>query len=381
MSRLRLPLPACDRAPILALGLVLSILSGWTPAFAIENSSGPATPEGAKLTWTEARDAYQQGHYADAIGPIERLLARYPGYPDATAYLEARAWLGHSQLVLGAPSEAVAPLSAYIEGAGRANPPLTSQARIWLGDSYVELGHYQEALLTARELALKLEAAPDAALPPEFEAQALQLKARALIGLGRMEEAARAVASAASPSERSAKPPILGEQRLLETRIKARECGRLPSAPSLEEAETIDQLNRRGLCLEESIVLFERLITTGSEEHVQRGEEMVAGAFTDYTKACENPPAPVFRAKNHHASSMHGTPAARARYRTELIARLMPSCRAHAASASELLRKWQSAETAPSGAHSPTIQALRTELSRLALPPQDHEPPKGKTPS
>ncbi|MDR3606709.1 MAG: hypothetical protein P4M08_04925 [Oligoflexia bacterium] len=346
----------------LSLLIAFTLGSGLAPrpAPAVETSSGPTTMEGAEVLWHDAKKAYEEGLYDEAIPPIERLLSRYPGYPDAKRYRELRAWLGHAWLAQGKPEKAISPLQAYLEGAGRTDSSLwTSEesvnrahARIRIVDAYTQLRKFQDALIAVEEL----KKDPAHNLTSELEARSLLQEARLLIALGRQNEAATLVVSASAPAQRAAQPAVLGEQRLLETELKAETCARFPSAKALEESETINQLDRRGICLEEAMLYFERLVNAKSETHSELARDLFSRAFKNYKEACANPP-PSTKTKVQTTAQQKVT------YREELAAKLIPACQAHAENAAALLRKWKATQPGPAGATSKAVNGLIQDLT------------------
>jgi tetratricopeptide (TPR) repeat protein len=303
-------------------------------ALAIDTSSGPASQADAPVLMEQARQAYEHGMYSDAIAPLERLLNRYPGYPDATTYRILRAWLGHSFLAIKMPEKAITPLETYIEGAGasdqmRGQTHIKLWARIWIIESYLQLEKYREALIASDEL----KNDPDHTITPELEARSLLLKARTLIALDREPEAAPLVNAALGPATLCGEPKALGEARLLGLELKIHDCSRLASARTLEEAEAIDQLERRGTCLAEAVVLFEKLADSKSEDHADLGRVTLGLAYKNYIHSCQNPPAP--QGKSRTSAQQKRT------YLVELAAKVVPACRAQAGTASLLLQKWK----------------------------------------
>jgi tetratricopeptide (TPR) repeat protein len=331
-------------------------------AQAIDTSSGPATPAGAAVLLSEARQDYEHGLYEESIAPIERLLNRYPGYPDAKTYRELRAWLGHCLLVARKPEQAITPLETYIEGAGpsdqnQARGPgmLRVWGRIWLIEAYLQLEKYREALIAAQELLSDA----DHRATPEFEARSLLLAARALIALNRENDAQQRVDAASRAALLSGEPKVLGEQRLLQLELKLYRCSLWPSAKRLNEAETIDQLDRRGTCLEEAIIDFERLASAKSEEHLSLGQETLNLGYRRYLSACKNPPEAM-------PAQINPSPRQRATYLSELSAKVGPACRQHAASGAELLRQWVKSPEAKSAVASRSAETgVRTMIREL----------------
>jgi hypothetical protein len=197
------------------------------------------------------------------------------------------------------------------------------------------------------------------------------LQARALIALGREDEAQGRVDAAEKPAQLTGDPKRLGEQRILELELKLHRCQLWPSAPALSEAETIDQLEHRGQCLEESLLGFERLVLSKSEDHVALARLSLQSGFESYLEACESPPAPV--------SAPHKKPftsAQKSKYRSELVAKTGPACAQHAESASQLLRQWESTDEAKAalGASKPLTSDVDTLIHDLdEIKPKSNE--------
>ncbi len=254
------------------------------------------------------------------------MIDRYPGYE---GYLDAHLDLGRALLKLDDPVRATPLLEYYVSSTSTQLEGL--RARIPLGEALLKRGKYNEAILDAGEI----EKAPKAT--PEILANALLLKARALIGLERDSRAQDSLNSAkAVAKERLQNSPlILGEASAIELDLKARECSRFPTERRLDEEKTIDQLSRRGTCLLEALNIYKDALNSGRSSAALEATNRIELAFDSYHHACLNPPEPPAL----HPFDRNQTQ--KARYREELGAVLEQECKKRYNEAKGILLGWK----------------------------------------
>lgn len=303
----------------------------------VDTSIGPTSSSEAKILWSNAQDFYGKGRYKDAVYPLKRLLDRYPGYPDAASYREARLQLGRSYLESGQAEEAVPQLRGYLEGSGERKN--SDAGRLYLGDAYLRLKRFNEAYL----LSLELENHSSS----EIQIQALLLRARAQIGLGQDARALSASGSARKMSERLKKPAFVSEAIRLQLELKTRDCARHPGPGPLEESQVLAQLDYRGICLNEALVQLNDIISNAGSKPAAADEALalLKQGFADFSKACMNPPDPTpLRPKAGEISSRpprDRTQAELRRYRSELTEKLKQACGEHRKTAKVVISGWK----------------------------------------
>lgn len=335
------------------LGLFALLLTHWQPSHAradaavgsADTSTGPVSAEEARVLWKDGKDAYDHGMDEDAIPRLERFVARYPGYPD---YLEARHVLARAYLRQHEPAKAKAELKSFIQGAGPT--PEALQARCELTRADLELKLYSEAVLTANEtLKLALKAANR-----DRRTEALILRARSQMGLN---QDTRAEASISSALEMLPVAPALeGQLRVVILDLRLRQCARFPSPGKLEEAQVRDQLGRRGSCLLDSLVLFQKVLGTADAPAMDQGEEKLAQGYASYWEKCQQPPAPApVKPKDRDAQQLKT-------YFRELAVVLEEDCRQKIHQGLDLMNVWGASVSV--GARD-TLKKATAELEKL----------------
>lgn len=311
-----------------------------SPAFAINSEVGPASPAEAALLWKDGKEAHSRGKWQDAVNRLERLIARHPGAP---GYLEAHRLLGEAYLGLDETAKALPVLKSYVEGTRSATDG--ARGRLLLGKALLSLERYDEAALLAREFEKKsLEKSMEK--EPELRARGLILKARALTGLGRDEEAGRALDSLSRL--KFEQPAVAAEASLARLDLKTRSCARLPGQGSgqgsMDELQARSQFDRRGTCLEEALLQFMELqrlqqaLPKSDQPHFAAdAERRLIVAYDSYARGCLNPPSPPAAGKPGPEGSLRRSKLQLERYRTELVTLLKEDCARHFASGVDLL--------------------------------------------
>jgi len=315
------------------------------------SSAGPAYPEEARILWEDGQKAHQEGRHQDAVNALQRLVDRYPGYE---GYLNAHLMLAKSRLELGTPKLAIAPLRYFIGASAVTNDSL--QARLWLGRAYLETRQFHEAYLTSLEI--QNQKNRDARVPGDMLSEALLIKGWALLGLGRVERATKTLDAAKASLTASSSPSVRGETPRLELELKLRGCRKLPTSKILDEAQIHNQLDRRGTCLLEALLLFHKIIEAGDPKAAKLGEDQLRTGFRSFADLCAKPPMPpAIAPKNRTAKQLK-------QYRAELAYALQQECQKKYASALDLLTGWKESAPAPT---SEALNQLSLEIQKVKM--------------
>jgi tetratricopeptide (TPR) repeat protein len=321
------------------------------PAYAVDTSNGPTSQQEASILWSDGQKAFESGNYQDAVNNLSRLVDRYPGSP---GYLEAHRLLGRSFMLLGRYSEALAPLQAYIADTGTSESGLDT--RLWLGDVYLKLAQANEAYLTSQEIE-KLSKSSY----PGLYARSQFLKARALLALNQDDRASRVIDSVEALPAVQSDPTLKGYAAQARIELKLRRCALFPSAGPMEEQQARDQFNRRGLCLQEALVLFKT--AAESRELITSDEtanELFKG-FESYTAATRKPPAPPkLKPKDR-------TPKQRSEYLSELAYQLNQDRQKAIHDSLATLEEWKEKAASPSQEQAASTYAKLTKKIETLL--------------
>lgn len=293
---------------------------------AAPTSVGPTSEEESIVLWGEGDLAVQQSKFSDAIPYLQRLIDRYPGTRN---YLQAHLLLGRSYFETKRCEEAVPPLKYFISANGM--NPSSAKARLWLGQCYLELKKFHESDLTTRELDQmdkKLKLSSDIIL------ENLLIKSQALFGLRYENPATAALESALRQLTAANSALVRGKAFNLQLRYKFLVCSRFPSSGPLDETQIRDQLDRRGTCLLETLLVFKNILDTKDAAAVKLAVDQTERAFTEYQKICSAPPLPPQIQKSKVALQ-------KKRFRVELADRLILDFRNKTALAQEMIGNWK----------------------------------------
>ena len=320
------------------------------PATTSPTSVGPTSPEEARLLLSDGNDAFEARNYEDAAVKLKRLVARYPGYP---GYLPAHLTLGRALLALNRPEEAVAPLKYYVSASK--TPKARGWGRVYLARAYLLTGKPREALSMSGEIEREkilpggVGGAKTDAEAADLVAESLLIRARALMALERDAEALTAVTSARKLDPW--RPGTRGESAGLELELVLRSCARMSTPGPLAEDQVRNQLERRGVCLSESLIPLRTIAETGDKTSLEEATKAELKAWENFSQACANPPKPP---ENLPDKKKKRTPEQLKEYFKELDQVLREDCRKRAASALGILAEWSY----------PTLEPLTTHLRK-----------------
>lgn len=301
-------------------------------SFAAPVTQGPTSEEEAVILWSEGQKAYEEQRHMDAIHTLERLVARYPGQP---GYVKAHFLLAKSFLALDRSQDAISPLKAFIE----LNPTREDsiQARLALGDAYVSTKKFQEAYLLGLELDRifsKYKASDD------FIIENLLIKSRAQLGLKHEDQALASLSSAERMISPSTSLPVQGKTSLLSLKYKLKECSLLPTREHLREEQILDQLERKGLCLLEALLIYQKALKSQDQMASGKATEAMVEGFNQYRQACQEVPPPPRIHKASQSPLTTRTPDELRRYRQELKVVLQKNCKKNIEKTLGLLSTW-----------------------------------------
>jgi tetratricopeptide (TPR) repeat protein len=334
------------------------LVLGFAPAaFANDTSTGPTSNAEASILWQDGQTDYLQGKFREAIPLLQRLIDRYPGFPSVSDYHEARLWLGKSYLETGENKKALAEFKNYLEGAIRKIN--REDALVWSGKAQLNLKQYDEAYMTSVEIQHDAENDPSR---KELMAEALLLRARALLGLGgsrQGESAGRVLESADQIAQQSGNPGLRAESAELLLEQKLGDCARLLPHKPLSEGEVSTRFDRRAACLAESFPLYRRAVREGEQANADRANTLLTGAYDGLWKVCQNPPPPK------KIKPIDRTDVEKKRYLQELSSELTKNCRRQTDLALDIVRTW-TAESPPLSSFAMThVLALQRELEKF----------------
>jgi hypothetical protein len=316
-------------------------------------TAGPTSDEEAAVLWKDGKSDFEHGLDEDAIPKLERLVARYPGYP---GFIEAHRMLARAYLRTGQPAKAKPLLQAYIQGQGHSRSAL--EARLELARAELGLKLYSEALLVSVE-ATKL-AAKAGASAADIRAEALMLRARAQMGLGQDDRASSSVRSALTALPSPAPSPLAAAVRETSLKLKLRGCARFPSRGKLTEGQVRDQLGRRGACLHGALLQFKEVLATGDTTTCDLAQSEISEAFASYWKKCRNPPPPPpVKPKDRNAQQLKT-------YFRELAVVLEEDCRRQITEGRSMLTGWEAPESHVPGTALDALKKASKDLADLS---------------
>jgi tetratricopeptide (TPR) repeat protein len=241
----------------------------------------PADPKEAQILWQEGKSAFDKKNYKDAEQYLRKLVDQFPAHSN---YLDSLMILGKTYLEQNQSDQAMVVLKDYSRSVSlKGTSDSFFQAKLWLGDAYLQKKSYNEAYLLAVELEKHK-------LAPVFEIQRLLLKASSLMGKqqdaysSRVLDAAQKLLTKMGPNN-----GLEGPVSSVQLTLKLKNCRKFPSSGNLEEEQIIDQLNRRGTCLLEALLLYKQILNSQSNPHIVNSTQTISSAYKDYLKSCENP--------------------------------------------------------------------------------------------
>lgn len=313
----------------LARNLSLLLVScGMTPGLA--SAAPSAAPESAAPWQADAeflnrqgKEAFVAGDFEKAVFYLQRLVKKYPA---AVGYADAHYFLGQALLKLEKAEKAEPNLKYFIEAAGTI--PEAIDARLLLGDAYLNQKKNSEAFLLSKEIErFKLD--------PLHHARMLLLKARSLIALNRNDDAEATLRSAIKDLQQIKPSPssILASAYFLKFQLKLAHCSLYAGRSPLSEAQTIAEMEQRGDCLLESLLIYRELLAHNHQREAKKASQEIVKEFSRYRSRCESPPDSPERLNAGQKSQ----------YKLELSQRLMKTCSSKARRALSIFRSWTDA--------------------------------------
>lgn len=266
--------------------LHLIIVSLWVAgthgnAHAADPSTGPTSAAEAEILWKKSQSAFDAKDYSGSLSSLERLFARYPGYPDLKDYRELRYQLGKVYFEAGENIKANKMLHSYLEGA--AAHPHRLEALELIGRLQLRMKNYDEAILASIELG-KTE-------DPAFKTRALLTKARALMKKQEMASAREIADSSKILARTTNNREIIGDSDLVGLELSTTECEKPMKSPQSEN-HVRAAIQEWGDCLKQSLIAFRELLNSEDTASAAQGFELMKNAYLKYGAACTNPPAP-----------------------------------------------------------------------------------------
>jgi|GEM_PF-6968299 len=260
----------------LGLSAILTFLSATMELKAADNDAAYALS-----LWQNGRSAFDANRWSEATAYFERLTTLYPSDTHA---LEAQKFLGLTWLEDGQPDKAIAPLRSYVERKRGSAP--SAETSLDLGRAYLQSGKPHEAILLSEELLKKAKG--------ELRIRGLLLKTGALIAMNRDARAALTSASAAKETENLSGAPasLRAAGALLQLRLKLRSCGKFADTDHLDEGAAQSQLQRRGICLQESLTDYRKVLASGILRTGREATRLLDEAWESYRLRCVSPPGP-----------------------------------------------------------------------------------------
>ncbi len=243
---------------------------------------GITSQEGEDFLWKDGVSSYNSNDYSAAIYAFSRIVSRYPA---SANYLEANRLLGQAYFLNNQPEKALEPLKHFISIHDKNLPAL--KARLWLARSYLQLKKFREAYFTTLEI-LMHETPKTHDL--ETQQHAVLLQADALIGLNEDKRAKLLL----EPLWKKLLTTLFPNAKLLELRLKLRDCARLPDGSSLDESQIQLQMVRRGECLLESTMIFFNIVQKANAPWTEDSLKLIERGYKDFYSVCIKPPVPNY---------------------------------------------------------------------------------------
>jgi len=313
--------------------ILLFSLCFFQPCYAIPTSSGQNTEEEAQVLWNSGKAALSESRFQDAVNALQRYVDRYPGTPD---YLRAHFYLGKALIEQNSNSKAVAVLTNFITSCQ--NPVESAEGRLLLANAYLNLEKYQQAYLITLEID---QIEKKTSLPSDTLLEALYIKSRSLLNLNYLDRATQVLASADKQLSDKNSPMVKGQVFDLKLKLKISECAQLPSKDRLDEGQLRDQLDRRGTCVLESLLIFHKILKSNDLRSAASAATQVNEAFDQYSKSCSSSySAPAVSPISKQSSSRRTAQEMR-RYHAELSDQLKQDCKKNWNTGLQLLNSWK----------------------------------------
>ncbi len=289
------------------LGVLCFIPFALSETKTLHTSIGPTSQEEQEFLWKEGEQAFEKGDFKGALRPLERLIHRYTASPN---HLKAHLLLGKSYLRTHMALQAISPLKFYVEATGRTEGGLRS--RLLLSQAYLESGKTHQALLSAQEV-LKTTRPPSQDIwpkdiwPKDIWIEGLLQKSLAQIKLGQDPQALLVLDLAKTKLiEQEGLNPLKGKASWIELLLKTRACARLANKNiPLQEGQVRDQLERRGICLTEALILFLGVLQSLETNLADSATQEILQSFKNYSQVCTHPPGPPGRRTPKQLKTYH----------------------------------------------------------------------------
>ena len=331
-------------------------------AHAVATSTGPTSKTDAALHWQLGKEALEAAEvsskqiptegaaktqFQDAINHLQRYVDRYAGSPN---YLEAHYYLGLAYQGLNQTAKAIAPLK-YCVNTSALEAVLGLKCRVALGRAYLKQKKHHEAELIGLEAEPIAEGAKKTPLALNLTLELQLIKAEALLLLKQEARAAGILQRTLTQVAPDAAAELKGQASLLQLKLKLTECSHLPSQNSLDEGQVQSELERKGTCLLEALVVMNQTLSNDDLASARAATTVAQNAFESYLNLCQSPPQKLIR------TSPGLSRKEKRRAYLELTDHLIQNCRKKSEAGIELIEGWK-AET-PS-----RMKALLSQMAR-----------------
>ncbi len=308
--------------------LWLSILLTFqSMSYGAPSSLGPTYDQEAQIIWKKGYAAIQNSHFQIAVNHLQRLVDRYPSDSNA---LEAHFLLGKAFLELGKAKEAIAPLKYFILSAN--THPASIRARLYLGTAYLDLKEFLNAVSVIEEI----NHLPSKLKSLDMNQDARLIEIEALLGLKHEARARSAMETAIREMSNKMSRSTQGKTLFLDLNLKVLECNHLPSPDSMNENQLKNQLDRRGTCLLEALLLYRNTLINKDIPSATQATELLSQAFQDYDHSCTTPSLHL------NAHELKRSPQQKSAYLGELADLLIQECGKKYNTGLALLNSWKS---------------------------------------
>lgn len=245
----------------------------------------------AQFLWTEGLELFEGADYQEATRVLKRLVDRYPAHPKN---LQALALLGQSYLYSGHGEMAIPPLRTVIEASPPKNEAALS-ARIHLAQAYLAVKKAEQAILTLFEVfeITKGRAPSDATI-----LRAALVKARAELSLekgGQARATLESVLKQLPELETSlpTTPQIKTEAAEVELEWRLAQCQSLKIRGRQTEAQTIDSIEKQGICLQEALLIWNQIQVVARKSDLERATQEIIRSYRSFFQGCLRIPPPA----------------------------------------------------------------------------------------